>query len=137
MPDQGQQHFQSQIAVGKSRLLYCGRLVLSNYHHRAGTSYAMESSTSRAPSLHRLGAANPPYSIEIARGDILWLKPKSDCCVTRPFASIEMEDGCFDHPALILHADPQQATATILLVSKARKFHRYNRLFSPTFFFPI
>lgn len=78
----------------------------------------MESSTSTAPSLQWLEVANRPDSIKISRGDILWLKPKSACCVT---AYLDMEDGCFDHPALILHSDPQLATATILLVSKASK----------------
>lgn len=81
-------------------------------------THAMESSTSPAPSLQWLEVANPPNSINIPRGDILWLKPKSACCVT---AYLDMDDACFDHPALILHSDPQQATATILLVSKASK----------------
>lgn len=106
-------------------------LLLSSYHHSASTFYAMESSTSPTRSLQWLVVANPPYSIEITRGDILWLKPKSSCCVTTSFASIDMEDGCFDHPALILHSDPQQATATILLVSKARKYLLIQSSFLP------
>lgn len=78
---------------------------------------ATEFSTSPAPSL----GATLLYGIEITRGNILWLKPKSACCVTTPFAYIDMEDRCFDNPVLILLPDPQQATATILLVRKASK----------------
>lgn len=81
----------------------------------------MDSSTLPAPSLQWLELANPTYGIKISRGNILWLKSKSACCVQASFAYLDMEDGCFDHPALILHSDPQQATATILLVSKASK----------------
>lgn len=48
-------------------------------------------------------------------GSILWLLPKSKCALDLVVNS-GMDDGCFDHPALILSANPKQAIATILIV---------------------
>ena len=48
-------------------------------------------------------------------GCIVWLLSKSRCAPDLVENS-GMDDGCFDHPALILSVNPKQATATILIV---------------------
>lgn len=49
-------------------------------------------------------------------GSILWLLSKSKCdAITLPL-NPDLDDGCYDHPVLILRADFKQAQASILLV---------------------
>lgn len=53
---------------------------------------------------------------DIRTGSILWLLPKRECIATQLPLNPDLENGCYDHPVLVLRADAKQAQASILLV---------------------
>lgn len=49
-------------------------------------------------------------------GCIFWL-PKKDYIDERLLAGIDIDDGCFNHPVVVLSIDPNDGKATVLIVS--------------------
>jgi hypothetical protein len=55
-------------------------------------------------------------SYDAMAGCILWL-PKKDEIDEHLLVGVRMDDGCFNHPVVVLSADPVERKATILIVS--------------------
>lgn len=49
-------------------------------------------------------------------GCILWL-PKKDQIDQHLVIGLDIDDGCFNHPVVVLSVDPEERNATVLIVS--------------------
>lgn len=52
-----------------------------------------------------------------ARGAILWLPPKANIPSEHLSAADSVEEGCFNHPVLVLSVNAAETTAIVLVVS--------------------
>jgi hypothetical protein len=53
---------------------------------------------------------------EVLEGHILWLPKKEDIRPRKLVADLKFDDGCYNHPVVILSTDELNRTATVLLV---------------------
>lgn len=92
---------------------HCLPLPVHSTRHREQT-VSIPHSAFRIPH-SRISAFQQMPTQHVLPGSIFWLLPKSKCASDLVMNS-GLDDGCFDHPALILSANANQATATILIV---------------------
>lgn len=55
------------------------------------------------------------YAPHISRRSIFWI-PARSMCDERLLLHLDLDEGCFDHPVLVLRTNTKQATATVLIV---------------------
>lgn len=55
------------------------------------------------------------YAPHVSRGSIFWL-PARGMCDERLLLYLDLDEGCYDHPVLVLRTNTKQATATVLIV---------------------
>ena len=59
-----------------------------------------------------------------SEGSILWLPPRKDILDEHAFGTEALQDGCLNHPVLVLAADYTRNEAVILIV-RARLYISY------------